>query len=98
MRRLLCLLVLAFLALGGAVGCGGTTGGEMMTDGGGGNGSLALFAACTDNSDCMSGLCTQDQLQSLADGHLHLSVRRQRHEPEAAPMGCNPKGYCKQPM
>lgn len=96
MRSLFCLLVLAFLAFGGAVGCGGTTGGAMMTDGGG-DGSLALFAACTDNSECMSGLCTQVSYDRSPTPICTYKCDANDMNP-LCPMGCNPKGYCRQPM
>jgi hypothetical protein len=90
MKRLLCLL-----ALIGAVGCGGSTG-AMMTDGGG-DGSLALFAACTDNSECMSGLCTQISYDRSPTPICTYQCDANDMNP-LCPMGCNPKGYCKKPM
>jgi hypothetical protein len=96
MRSLVCALALALLPLF-AVGCGGTTG-AMMTDGGeDGGGTLALFAACTDNSQCMSGLCTQVSYDRSPTPICTYQCDANDMNP-LCPMGCNPKGYCKKPM
>jgi hypothetical protein len=96
MRRLVCALALILPLL--AVGCGGTTGGEMMSDGGGdGGGTLALFAACTDSSQCMSGLCTKISYDRSPGPICTYQCDASDTNP-LCPMGCNPKGYCKQPM
>jgi hypothetical protein len=97
--RLLAVLALV-LPLFAAVGCGGTDPGGMMSDGGGtgGNGgsNLALFAACTDNSQCESGLCTQISYDRSPTAICTYQCDTDDMNP-MCPIGCNPKGYCKQP-
>lgn len=97
--RLLAVLAL-LLPLVGAVGCGGTDPGIMMSDGGSGDGgasNLALFAACTDNSQCQSGLCTQVSYDRSPTPVCTYQCDSNDMNP-MCPMGCNPKGYCKKPM
>ena len=97
--RLLAVVAL-LLPLFGAVGCGGTeVGGPMMSDGGAGDGggALALFAACTDNSQCDSGLCTQVSYDRSPTPVCTYQCDTNDMNPKC-PMGCNPKGYCKKPM
>ena len=82
-----------------AGGCGGTDPSGMMSDGGGGGdggSNLALFAACTDNSQCMSGLCTQTSYDRSPTPICTYQCDAQDMNP-LCPMGCNPKGYCKKP-
>lgn len=97
LRRLLAALV--FLVPLALAGCGGSDPGTMMSDGGGGDGgsNLALFAACTDNSQCMSGLCTQVSYDRSPTPICTYQCDASDMNP-LCPMGCNPKGYCKKPM
>lgn len=97
LRRFLAALVLLLpLAL---AGCGGSDPGNLMSDGGGGDGgsNLVLFAACTDNSQCMSGLCTQTSYDRSPTPICTYQCDASDMNP-LCPMGCNPKGYCKKPM
>jgi hypothetical protein len=93
-------VALALLLLG-AVGCGGTEappGGE-MTEGdmaGAPAGSLALFAACTTNVECMSGLCTMESYDRSPTPICTYMCDANDTNPNC-PMGCNPKGFCKKP-
>jgi hypothetical protein len=97
MLRILTVLALALPLF--AVGCGGTDPGTMMSDGGGGDGggNLALFAGCTDNSQCQSGLCTQVSYDRSPTPICTYQCDASDMNP-LCPMGCNPKGYCRQPM
>lgn len=97
-RGLLCALALALPAVA-ATGCGGSTPAEMMSDGGSadGGGSLALFTACTDNSQCASGLCTQTSYDKSPTPICTYQCDANDMNPNC-PMGCNPKGYCKKPQ
>lgn len=95
--RILAMLVLAAM-LGAAAGCGGTSGG--LTDDGGsgdGGGNLALFAACTADSQCASGTCTQVSYDRSPTPICTYKCDANDTNP-LCPMGCNPKGYCRQPM
>ena len=96
LKRILCALALALPLAAASAGCGGTTG-AAMTDGGGGDGggTLALFAACTDNSECMSGLCTQISYDRSPTPICTYQCDSSDQNP-LCPTGCNPKGYCKQ--
>ena len=96
LTRLLCALALALPLL--AAGCGGVDPGAMVTDGGSGDGggSLALFAACTDNSQCQSGFCTQLSYDRSPTPICTYQCDESNMNPKC-PMGCNPKGYCRQP-
>lgn len=97
MRYLLCVLALLLPLF--AIGCGGVEG-TMMSDGGGagdGGGNLALFTACTDNSQCESGLCTQVSYDKSPTPICTYQCDASDMNPKC-PMGCNPKGYCKKPM
>src|SRR5207302_3601066 len=98
--RLLAAIALC-LPLFAAVGCGGTeAGGMMMSDGGGGGdggSNLALFSACTDNSQCQSGLCTQVSYDRSPTPICTYQCDASDMNP-LCPMGCNPKGYCRKPM
>ncbi|MCU1283423.1 MAG: hypothetical protein JWM53_6969 [bacterium] len=96
-KRILCALALA-LPLALAAGCGGTTS-VMMSDGGDGDGAasnLALFAACTDNAQCASGLCTQISYDRSPTPICTYQCDASNMN-AMCPMGCNPKGYCKKP-
>ncbi|HEX9103203.1 MAG TPA: hypothetical protein VF997_13420 [Polyangia bacterium] len=96
MRQLLCVLALALPPF--AVGCGGTYAGAMSDGGSGdGGGNLALFAACTDNSQCGSGLCTQVSYDRSPTPICTYQCDASNMNP-MCPMGCNPKGYCRKPM
>jgi hypothetical protein len=96
------LAALLSLLVVGAVGCGGTDPGGTGTvaDGGGGGGdggtNLALFAACTDNSQCQSGLCTQQSYDRSPTPICTYMCDANDQNPNC-PMGCNPKGFCKKP-
>jgi hypothetical protein len=96
MRYLLCVLALALPLF--AIGCGGVEG-TMMSDGGSGDGggNLALFTACTDNSQCASGLCTQLSYDKSPTPICTYQCDASDMNPKC-PMGCNPKGYCRKPM
>jgi hypothetical protein len=96
LTRLLCALALVLPLF--AVGCGGVDPGTMMSDGGSGDGgaTLALFAACTDNSQCQSGLCTQVSYDRSPTPICTYQCDASDMNPKC-PMGCNPKGYCKKP-
>jgi len=78
------------------IGCDGTDPAPISDDGGDGNGNLALFAPCTDNSECMSGLCTQTSYDKSPTPICTYQCDAQDMNP-LCPMGCNPKGYCKKP-
>jgi hypothetical protein len=75
-------------------GSGGTGGGDMAGEG---TMSLALFAPCTDNSQCQSGLCTKISYDR-APGPICTYMCDAMDQNPKCPMGCNPKGYCKKPM
>ncbi len=95
LTRLLCAVALALPLF--AVGCGGTDPGNMMMGSGdGGSGALALFAACTDNSQCQSGLCTQLSYDKSPTPICTYQCDANDMNP-MCPMGCNPKGYCRKP-
>jgi len=96
MRRILAVLALALPLL--AVGCGGVDPGT-TSDGGAGDGgsNLALFSACTDNSQCTSGLCTKVSYDRSPTPICTYQCDANDMNP-MCPMGCNPKGYCKKPM
>jgi hypothetical protein len=88
------------LPLSAVTGCGGTDPAMMMTsDGGSGSdaSNLALFASCTDNSQCVSGLCTQASYDRSPTPLCTYKCDANNMNP-MCPMGCNPKGYCKKPM
>ncbi len=95
-KRISCGLALALSLF--AVGCGGVDPG-MTSDGGSGDGggNLALFAACTDNSQCGSGLCTKVSYDRSPTPICTYQCDANDMNP-MCPMGCNPKGYCRQPM
>jgi hypothetical protein len=91
------------------VGCGGTDpmpgGGEVDMLGssadmvGGANSdasNLALFAPCTSNDQCTSGLCTKISYDRSPTAICTYMCDASNMNP-MCPMGCNPKGYCKQP-
>lgn len=95
--RLLSLLALVVSLF--AAGCGGTEIDPGMSDGGsgdGGKGTLALFAACTGNAQCQSGLCTQLSYDRSPTPICTYQCDTSDMNP-MCPMGCNPKGYCRQP-
>jgi len=96
LTRLLCAVALLLPLL--ASGCGGTDPGNpmMMQGSGDAGGSLALFAACTDNSQCGSGLCTQVSYDRSPTPICTYQCDASDMNP-MCPMGCNPKGYCKKP-
>ena len=97
LTRLLCALALALPLV--AAGCGGVDPSSTMMNQGtadGGDGTLALFAACTDNSQCDSGLCTQVSYDRSPTPICTYQCDSSNMNPKC-PMGCNPKGYCKQP-
>lgn len=93
--RLFAVLAL-LLPLVAAVGCGGTDPGT-TSDGGRGAGNLTLFSACTDNSQCQSGLCTQASYDRSPTPICTYQCDANDMNP-MCPMGCNPKGYCRKPM
>jgi hypothetical protein len=98
LRGIFCAVLLA-LPLG-VVGCGGSTPAAMSDDGGAGDGgasNLALFAPCTDNSQCASGLCTMMSYDRSPTPICTYQCDANNMNPNC-PMGCNPKGYCKKPM
>ena len=97
-------LVLA-LALASVAGCGGTEAPPADTDMAGQSsgdmtpiaaGSLALFAACSDNAQCMSGLCTMESYDRSPTPICTYMCDANDMNPNC-PMGCNPKGFCKKP-
>jgi hypothetical protein len=94
------LALLLSLVITAAVGCGGTDpGGTVagdMAGGGGSDGGLALFTACTDNSQCQSGLCTMQSYDRSPTPICTYQCDANDMNP-LCPMGCNPKGYCKKP-
>jgi hypothetical protein len=105
----LCILV---AAIGfGLAGCGGVTteppaagdmspgpvvGGDMAGHPSGGT-NLPLFSDCTDNSQCVSGLCTKISYDRAPNPICTYMCDAMDQNPKC-PMGCNPKGYCKKPM
>lgn len=95
--RLVASLALA-LTLCLAAGCGGSTGAPTDDGGSGdGGGTQALFSACTDNSQCQSGLCTQTSYDRSPTPICTFKCDASNMNP-MCPMGCNPKGYCRKPM
>lgn len=78
------------------VGCGGTDP-AMMGDVDGGGTNLSLFSACTSNDQCMSGLCTQISYDRSPTPICTYKCDASNMNP-MCPNGCNPKGYCRQPM
>lgn len=94
MRRILAVLALALPLF--AVGCGGVDPGT-TSDGGDGASNLALFTACTDNSQCQSGLCTKISYDKSPTPICTYQCDANDMNP-MCPMGCNPKGYCRKPM
>jgi hypothetical protein len=99
MRQLNAILIALALALPLlAAGCGGTDP-SSMPDGmtGMGNHDLALFASCTDNSQCQSGLCTQISYDRSPTPICTFQCDASNMNP-MCPYGCNLKGYCKKPM
>ena len=95
-KRISCGLALALSVF--AIGCGGVDPGTTSDGGAGdGGGNLALFAACTDNSQCGSGLCTQISYDRSPTPICTYQCDANDMNP-MCPMGCNPKGYCRQPM
>ncbi len=86
-----------------AFACGGTQpqenesmdlAGQSSGDGGG---NQALFTACTNNSDCASGLCTKNSYDR-APGPICTYACDANDMNPLCPIGCNPKGYCKMGM
>jgi hypothetical protein len=59
-----------------------------------GSGTLALFAACTSNDQCQSGLCTQTSYDRSPTPICTYMCDASNTNPKC-PSGCNPKGYCK---
>ena len=90
-------LICAFVMAAAAAGCGGVTPADMPDGGGDGGGNLALFSACTDNSQCASGLCTQTSYDRSPTPLCTYQCDANNMNPNC-PTGCNPKGYCKKPM
>jgi hypothetical protein len=95
MTRILAVLALALPLF--AIGCGGTDPGTMMQGGADGGGNLALFTACTDSAQCESGLCTQVSYDRSPTPICTYQCDANDMNPKC-PSGCNPKGYCRQPM
>ena len=98
-------LMLALL-LASVAGCGGTEAPpadvDMAGQSSGGDmtpiaaGSLALFVACSDNAECMSGLCTMESYDRSPTPICTYMCDANDTNPNC-PMGCNPKGFCKKP-
>lgn len=93
MRGILLAIVMALPLL--VVGCGGTDP-AMMGDVDGGS-NLPLFSACTTNDQCQSGLCTQISYDRSPTPICTYKCDASNMNP-MCPSGCNPKGYCRQPM
>ena len=102
-------LALCLIIAGSVGGCGGTeappAGGDVDMIGGSSTGdmagaaapgSLALFAACTADVQCVSGLCTQTSYDRSPTPICTYMCDASDQNPNC-PMGCNPKGYCKKP-
>ncbi len=99
LKRILCALALTLPLAAAAVGCGGTGDpGALSTDGGTDDAAtnLALFTACTANTQCASGLCTQISYDRSPTPICTYQCDANDQNP-MCPTGCNPKGYCKQP-
>lgn len=59
-------------------------------------GSLELFAACSANDQCQSGLCSQISYDRSPTPLCTYKCDASNTNAKC-PAGCNPKGYCKQP-
>ena len=94
LKRILCALALTLPLAAAAVGCGGTGDpGAMSTDGGTDDAAtnLALFTACTANTQCASGLCTQISYDRSPTPICTYQCDDERSEPDV-PHGLQPQG------
>ncbi len=99
--------------LAGVAGCGGTldtppvgsgdiaestVAGDMAGAASTGDGGLlALFTACSDNSQCASGLCTMQSYDRSPTPICTYACDATTDTNPLCPMGCNPKFFCKKP-
>lgn len=97
------LIAFVFLLFGTfAIACGGTNPGttdgngtaDMMQSSSGDGGGLPVGAACTDNSECESMLCTKTSYDRKP-GPICTYMCDPNNPNPLCPMGCNPKGYCR---
>jgi hypothetical protein len=95
LRILSILILIAPLWLAGCGGIDPPAGGVDLA-GAGDGGLLDLFAPCTSNSQCNSGLCTMISYDRSPTPICTYQCDANNMNANC-PMGCNPKGYCRKP-